>query len=270
MALLLPDFSAQVVRETLQLSDGTELLATRPAGTDDAAWEETRRHYEANPEEARRSEAAAKDAGATRDSLQMNCLWDHYNAEHEPPAKILELTANPDLAHIFEDIRADGSQAAMRYYHNEPLMLKVSRLVGGIPDEVYPVMQKIHESPMTIQEAAKMGDEAAVAAYILAGNDVNAQDSQGVSMLGYAIGANRTKVVKLLMDAKADLTSCDSHGSSGLHYAAAYGRKELLEFLAKSLDVSKKNAQGLTPLALATRNKQAAAIEFLKGKRATL
>ena len=49
--------------------------------------------------------------------------------------------------------------------------------------------------------------------------------------MGYAIGANRIAVVKLLLDSRANPYAVDSSGNSGLHYAAGYGRKELLESL---------------------------------------
>ncbi|CAK0818558.1 unnamed protein product [Prorocentrum cordatum] len=196
MALVLPDFSAKVVRETLNLSDGTTLEVTKPPGTDDLTWKETMQYYEANPEEARRGENAVKDEKAIRDTLQMHAILDYYNSrasEADPAPEILKLEENPDLAHVFEDIRADGSQAAMRYYYNEPLMLKFNRLAGGLPEEVTSILEQIQRSPVTIQEAAKLGDERAVAGYISAGNDVEAADSKGVTILGYAIGANRTK-----------------------------------------------------------------------------
>ena len=51
--------------------------------------------------------------------------------------------------------------------------------------------------------------------------------------MGYAIGANRIAVVKLLLDSRANPYAVDSSGNSGLHYAAGYGRKELLEYLLK-------------------------------------
>merc|ERR1712050_731866 len=96
-------------------------------------------------------------------------------------------------------------------------------------------------------------------------------DAKGVSCLGYAIGANRIAVVKLLMDKKANPAEVDSSGGSGIHYAAAYGRKDLLEFLIKNGgDVNKKNTAGQTPLALATKNKQNAPMELLKSNKATM
>jgi len=274
MAEMLPDFYVKAVKETIDLSDGTMLEVTRPSGIDGATWEETKQYYEAHPEDARRSEEAAKDAKTTRDTMQMNYLWDYYSsklavADELTSSSFTDLENNPDLTHIFQDIKSGGAQAAMQYYYNEPLMLKINRLMGGIPEDVYPAMRQIHRSPMTIQEAAKMGDEKVVSAYISCGGDVEAKDSKGVTSLGYAIGANRTQVVKLLLAARADLAVCDSNGSSGLHYAAAYGRKELLELLARTLDINKKNAQGQTPLALAMRNQQTNVADFLRARGAT-
>merc|ERR1712151_420367 len=116
-----------------------------------------------------------------------------------------------------------------------------------------------------------MGDVKSIEAYLSAGNDVDAKDAKGVTCLGYAVGANRSPVVKLLMDKKADPAAVDTSGGTAAHYAAAYGRKDLLEYLLKSgVPVNKKNIQGQTPLALATKNKQTATIDLLKSKGGTL
>ena len=40
-------------------------------------------------------------------------------------------------------------------------------------------------------------------------------------------------MVKKLLDSRANPYAVDSSGNSGLHYAAGYGRKELLEYLLK-------------------------------------
>merc|ERR1712129_219889 len=115
-----------------------------------------------------------------------------------------------------------------------------------------------------------MGDTKSGQDYLNApGMSIETKDAKGITCLGYAIGANRIAVAKLLMDKKANPAEVYTSGNNGIHYAAAYGRKELLEFLIKnSGDVNKKNTAGQTPLALATKNKQAAAIDFLKSKKA--
>lgn len=42
------------------------------------------------------------------------------------------LEKNPEFAHIFEDVKRGGMAAAQQHSYNEPLMLKISRAVGGI------------------------------------------------------------------------------------------------------------------------------------------
>merc|ERR1712207_141227 len=53
---------------------------------------------------------------------------------------------------------------------------------------------------------------------------LDGQDHKGITALGYAIGANKIAVVKLLLDNRANPFAVDSSGNSGLHYAAGYGR----------------------------------------------
>merc|ERR1712083_1037539 len=139
---------------------------------------------------------------------------------------------------------------------------------GGIPEDVKDSLLTIQKNPVTLHEACKMGNIQAVEEYLRPGGAViDEPDTKGVTALGYAIGANRTAIVKLLLDKKADLARCDTSGGSGLHYAAAYGRKELLDFVLKAgLPVNAKNTLGMTPLALATKNNMKDAVTMLKAK----
>merc|ERR1712157_467357 len=164
-----------------------------------------------------------------------------------------------------EDIKKNGLEAIMKYYNDEELMLKFSQKMGGLPQELNPVLKKIDESPLTLHEAAKNGDLKAVQEFLGRKRPLDAQDHKGITPLGYAIGANRIAVVKLLLDNRANPFSVDSNGNSGLHYAAGYGRKELLEYLLKvGGNVNQSNAKGQTPLAVATINKHVDTINILK------
>ena len=49
------------------------------------------------------------------------------------------------LGPIFEDIKKNGMEAAMKYYQDEELMLKISQKMGGLPSELSPVLQKIED-----------------------------------------------------------------------------------------------------------------------------
>ncbi|CAE7409308.1 AKR2B, partial [Symbiodinium sp. CCMP2456] len=123
-----------------------------------------------------------------------------------------------------------------------------------------PVLQKIEDTSLTLHEAAKKGDLAAVQQFLDKNKPLDAQDFKGITPLGYAIGANRflaqiepcIAVVKKLLDSRANPYAVDSSGNSGLHYAAGYGRRELVEYLLKvGANVSQPNVQGMTPLAVA-------------------
>merc|ERR1712187_982642 len=99
-------------------------------------------------------------------------------------------------------------------------------------------MQKIEDASLSVHEAAKNGDLKAVQEYMQKGHPLDAQDQKGITPLGYAVGANKIAVVKLLLDRRANAFAVDSTGNCGLHYAAGYGRKELLEYLTSNPDMA--------------------------------
>merc|ERR1719399_191528 len=141
-------------------------------------------------------------------------------------------------------------------------MLKISSKMGGLPQELEPALKKIDDTPMTVHEACKQGDLKAVNEYLAKKKPIDSQDHKGITPLGYAIGANRIAVVKLLLDNRANPFSVDSNGNSGLHYAAGYGRKELVEYLLKvGASATQTNAQGQTPMSVATTNRQQVIID---------
>jgi len=263
--------------ETLSLSDGTTVTVSKTPGMSAEEWKDTKKMLEESPEEARKWESFTRDFKAVKAWMQQQAITEYYESklsagDETITNKLLGLDKQPEFAHIFEDVKRGGTQAALQHSYNEPLMMKVNRAVGGIPEEVKDALAKVHGSSITLQEACMKGDLKAVEDYIKASKsagkmDLEAKDSKGISCLGYAVGANRIAVVKLLLSEKADPSACDSSGGTAVHYAAAYGRKELLEFLIKGgAAVNAKTTQGQTPLALATKNKQKDAMDLLKSK----
>eukprot|EP00933_Yihiella_yeosuensis_P011293 TRINITY_DN1184_c0_g2_i2.p1 TRINITY_DN1184_c0_g2~~TRINITY_DN1184_c0_g2_i2.p1 ORF type:complete len:269 (+),score=87.01 TRINITY_DN1184_c0_g2_i2:75-881(+) len=261
---------AQPATETLNINDGTTMEIARLPDVDDATWAEVKAYVEGNPETAKKLQTFAKNPEAVRGWLQTQAIAEHYNSKlssGEGPVqeKIKQLGEDAELAPIFEDIKKNGLEAAMKYYQDEELMLKISKKMGGLPSDLQPVLQKIDDTPLSLHEAARNGDLKAVQEYLDKKKPLDAQDHKGITPLGYAIGANRIAVVKLLLDSRANPYAVDSSGNSGLHYAAGYGRKELLEYLLKvGANVGQANAQGQTPLSVATTNKQEASIQVLK------
>jgi len=258
--------------ESLTLGDGTKLDIARPPNIDDATWTEVRTYLEGNPDMAKNLQKFAKNPDAMRGFLQTQAIAGHYQtkmASGDQPVqdKAKALEADPELAPIFEDIKKNGMEAMMKYYQDEELMLKVSQKMGGLPQELKPALEKIEQTPLNLHEAAKNGDLKAVNEYLNKKQPLDAQDHKGITPLGYAIGSNRIAVVKLLLDNRANPFAVDSNGNSGLHYAAGYGRKELVEYLLKvGASATQSNAQGQTPMQVATMNKQQAVMDLLASK----
>jgi len=261
---------AQPQTETLKISDGTTMQIARLPDVDDATWAEVKAYVEGNPDTAKSLEKFAKNPEAMRGWLQTQAIAEHYNTKlstGETPVadRVKSLESDPELSAMFEDIKKNGLEAAMKYYQDEELMLKISQKMGGVPSELQPVLKKIDETPLTLHEAAKQGDIKAVQEFMQKQRPLDSQDHKGITALGYAIGANRIAMVKLLLDSRANPYAVDSSGNSGLHYAAGYGRKELLEYLLKiGGNISQANAQGQTPLSVATTNKQEGCIQILR------
>ncbi|CAE7368965.1 AKR2A [Symbiodinium sp. KB8] len=230
--------TATAPTETLKISDGTTMQIARLPDIDDNTWAEVKAYVEGNPETAKALQSFAKNPEAMRGWLQTQAIAEHYNTKlsngDAPVAdRVKSLEKDPELASVFEDIKKNGMEAAMKYYQDEELMLKISQKMGGLPSELQPVLKKIDETALTLHEAAKNGDLKAVQDFLDKKKPLDSQDHKGITALGYAIGANRIAVVKLLLDSRANPYAVDSSGNSGLHYAAGYGRKELLEYLLK-------------------------------------
>lgn len=259
--------------ETLHLKDGTEMSLMKMPGMSDEEWQDAKKMMEENPDTARKVESFCKDFKSVKKYMQAQAVKEYYQSADENTAdKLLSLEMQPELAHIFEEIKRFGTRAAAQHTMNEPLMSKVSKAVGGLPSEVKETLRKIQANPINLQEACLKGDIKAVEDYIAMAKDagkmdIDAQDHKGITCLGYAVGGNRVNIVKLLLSEKADPSACDASGGTALHYAAAYGRQDLASFLIDGgLEVNAKTKAGQTPLALATKNKQKAMIEFLKTK----
>jgi hypothetical protein len=263
---------AQPQSETLNISDGSTMQIARVPDVDDATWAEVKTFVEGNPEMAQSMQAFAKDPENMRGWLETQAIAEHFNTKltnkdsgMEQRMKAME--TDPELAAVFEDIKKNGMEAAMKHMQDEELMLKFSRKMGGLPAELQPVLKKLQETSLTLHEAAKNGDTKAVQQFMeKPDKKPDVQDGKGITALGYAIGANRIAVVKMLLDNRANPNAVDSKGNSGLHYASGYGRKELVEYLLKlGVSVNQTNSDGQTPLAVATMNRQQVIMQALTG-----
>merc|ERR1712167_128584 len=162
---------------------------------------------------------------------------------------------------MFADIEENGQDVIMKYLGDEEIMRKVSQKLGGISPEMMKALTTIENTSVSLHDAARRGDLQRIQEFLKDGKDVNSKDFKGVTPLGYAVGHDQLSVVKVLIDAKANINEIDSAGNGAVHFAAGYGRVKVLEhLLARGADASKVNQMGLTPLGAAQQNKQAHSI----------
>merc|ERR1719382_672981 len=217
--------------ETVKVTVGTDVVeVARMPNLDDATWAEVQEFLKGNPDQAKSLQKVAKDPEAMRSLLQTQAMAEHCGGkltaqDGAVQARMKALEADQELAPILEDIKKNGLEAAMKHMNDEELMLKFSQKMGGIPTELQATMKKIEETSLTLHEAAKNGDLKAVQDFVAKKKPLDPQDHRGITPLGYAIGANRIAVVKLLLDNRANPFAVDASGNSGLHYASGYGHK---------------------------------------------
>merc|ERR1712137_157800 len=111
-----------------------------------------------------------------------------------------------------------------KVWQNEDLMLKFTAKLGGVPDELRQQLKQLAERPMTLHEAARKGDLDTCKDYITkqnqAGVSIDDPNPNGITALGFAIGADKPEIVKLLIGCKANPHAVDAKGNSGARYAA--------------------------------------------------
>mmetsp|Transcript_24163 Transcript_24163/g.53573 ORF Transcript_24163/g.53573 Transcript_24163/m.53573 type:complete len:283 (+) Transcript_24163:121-969(+) len=258
--------------DTVRLDDGTVMQMARLPEVDETTWGDMKHYLEKNPEIAKGLQNFSKNPVAMRGWLQTQAIAEHYQSKSNGGSEgliehIEALENDEEVGHIFVDVRTKGLEAAMKYWSDQDLMLKISDKLGGLPSTLQATLKKIDDTPLSFHEAAKVGDLRGVTQYLKKGQPADAPDLMGITPLGYAIGANKIAVVKALLDVRANADSVDSEGNSGMHYAAGYGRKELLEYLLQTAGpaaIRKANARGQTALALASLNQQQACVALLK------
>lgn len=113
--------------------------------------------------------------------------------------------------------------------------------------------------------AIKKRDLLLVKLLINADADVDAQDNKGFSVLYYAVMQNQLKIAKLLLDNEADPNLTNTIGNAPIHNIAYNNRFEMLElFMNYTTDFNLKNAYGMLPHQFAQKKGNSAMVTELK------
>lgn len=262
--------------EQITLADNTRLEILRSPEMTTAQWAQTKAYLESNPSEAKKLIEHSTNPDQIRNQKLMRAMADVWQQQIDESnqvfaKKMKDLEAEPEFEVLFQAVKDYQVNQVRELLKDHQLMAKVSKNMGGVPQQAARQLDKIRKTPITLQEACKHGDLRALQRYLSEtdnipnSRDIDAKDQRGVTCLGYAVGANRMQIAKLLVEVKADVNCVDAAGNTSLHYAAGYGRQEMLEYLlGQGADVNRKNSSGQTALDVAMKNQQTVSIEFLK------
>ena len=108
--------------------------------------------------------------------------------------------------------------------------------------------QKVKTPDVDIHTAATLGNVEAIKQHVLAGTDLNQKDPfGGSSPIISAALFGKTEIVKVLIDAGADINFINNDGSNALHTAAFFCRPEIVKFLLENgIDKTVRNSMGST------------------------
>ncbi|PNH12255.1 Ankyrin repeat domain-containing protein 2 [Tetrabaena socialis] len=190
--------------------------------------------------------------------------------------KLVALQDDPELGHIFAELRDGGAAAFQKYWDDTDLMLKISQKLRALdmdpnaPQGVEGDAAAAAEPPAkkliaNLHDAAKHGDLDAATRFLEEGADVNEHNDRGISALGVAVGFNRLEVVKLLIEKGGDLKFRDPKANNLMHYAAGYGRMAIAKvLLAAGAELGAKNEAGQAPADVAKMNGERDMLKFLE------
>ncbi|CAJ1425179.1 unnamed protein product, partial [Effrenium voratum] len=262
--------------EVLSISDwdgdGSSLQICRLVQLDEDEWRDLKDFLSASPGTAHALQGIASNAEALQGWLQLRAAAEHYQIKlgrNEALQHLSEaLEADEELAPVFQDIRENGVQATLKY-SDAALMVKISKKLRSYHAQWESLLQKLEQMPFPLHEVAKEGDERLLSQLLQRRrakltSDIDAQDGKGITALGYAVWAGHFGATKLLIEHGADPYAVDSCGNTCVHYAAGYGRKDLLEYLLEfGFSMHRCNTEGLTPMAVAVESKQDLTIQVL-------
>ena len=141
----------------------------------------------------------------------------------------------------------------------------------GIDRQIIYNLTESPEPPLSLQEAATIGDIELVRSLLDKGVGVNSWDTFKKTALLRAAISGHKNVVELLLAKGADIEAGKLHMGTALHYAAEKGHKEIAELLiAKGADVNAKNNKGQTPIDIALNQNHKDIGELLLEKGAEL
>ena len=212
-------------------------------------------------------------ARALKDGANVNAREDNKMGN---TALILAI-ANDHKATVNLLLKAGASVLAVNNDDDSVLLMAVAinnnelvqRLLEdpGVRDQFLNQANNVGQTPLI--SAAKQGNGPLVKILIDAGADVNAKDNTGNTSFTYAIREGSAEIARILIDAGADVNAKNNVGYTALLYAAMNGYTKIVQLLLdKGADVNATKTDGSTPLLYAAKNGYTKIVQLLLDKGA--
>ncbi|KIY94695.1 hypothetical protein MNEG_13268 [Monoraphidium neglectum] len=232
-AATLPVLSAQYIT----LEDGSQIPIKVPPGMPADQALAVVEYLKNNPEAAKQAWQQAQMVMRTMPGAAQALTGQLPAAAPAGEDVFNALKDDPELAEVFEDVKANGVAALQKYWEDTDLMSKISSKMRAMQiskqqqqqagDAAAPAAAAAAakggaaaRKVETLHDAARWGDVEAAGKLIDGGADVDGKNDKGIPALGVAVGFNQKEIMQLLIKRGADVGAADGRGSTALHYAA--------------------------------------------------